>query len=79
MKSSNFIKNIKNVNGITIVKLLLCLYILFVPHINNKTLFGIAFKIGHDNTKIGSIGSQMKSDDFEKKQQTHRKNWTFFA
>lgn len=45
MKSSNFIKNIKNVNGITIVKLLLCLYILFVPHIKNETLL----KVLNDN------------------------------
>ena len=39
MKSSNFIKNIKSVNGIIIIKLLLCLYILFAAHIKNEILF----------------------------------------
>lgn len=45
MKSSNFIKNIKNniknVNGIIIIKLLLCLYILFSVNIQNKLILKI--------------------------------------
>ena len=46
MKSSNFIKkNIKNLNIITIIKLLLCLYILFAIHIKNE----IFLKIVNDN------------------------------
>lgn len=46
MKSSNFIKkNIKNLNIITIIKLLLCLYILFAIHIKND----IFLKIVNDN------------------------------
>ena len=46
MKSSNFIKkNIKNLNIITIIKLLLCLYILFAIHIKNENFL----KIVNDN------------------------------
>ena len=45
MKTSNFIKNIKNINGITIIKLLLCLYILFAINIQNE----IILKILDDN------------------------------
>ena len=45
MKISNFIKNIKNniknVNGIIIIKLLLCLYILFSVNIQNKLILKI--------------------------------------